>query len=64
MAMFKKQLQVESTTQIGWLLYSTQFLDNEALVAAIEIEIGLQVALRWKYINSSKYIEDATERNK
>jgi hypothetical protein len=64
MAMFEKQLQVESTTQIGWLLYSTPSLDNESLVVAIETEIGVQVALRWKYINSSKYIEDEMERKK
>ena len=64
MAMFKKQLQVESTAQMGWLLYSTQTLDNEALKVAIEAEIGVQVALRWKYVNSSKYIENDVERKK
>ena len=64
MAMYKKQLQVESTAQMGWLLYSTQTLDNEALKVAIEAEIGVQVALRWKYVNSSKYIENDVERKK
>ena len=48
MAMYIKQLQVESTIQKGWLLYSTQALDNEALATAIEEEIGVKVALRWK----------------
>ena len=64
MAMYKKQLQVESTAQMGWFLYSTQLLDNEALKVAIEAEIGVQVALRWKYVNSSKYIDDDAERKK
>ena len=64
MAIYIKQLQVESTIQKGWLLYSTQALDNEALATAIEEEIGVKVALRWKYINSIKYIEDSEERKK
>ena len=46
MAMYIKQLQVESTIQKGWLLYSTQALDNEVLATAIEEEIGVKVALR------------------
>ena len=64
MAIYKKQLQVEETAQLGWLLYSTQALDNVTLSKAIEAEIGVEVALRWKYINSSKYLSDETERKK
>ena len=37
-------------------------MDNEALTEAIETEIGAKVALRWKYINSSKYTENEEER--
>ena len=64
MAIYKKQLQVEETSQLGWLLYSTQSIDIEVLAAAIEAEIGTKVALRWKYINSNKYIADKEERKK
>lgn len=64
MAIYKKQLQVEETAQLGWLLYSTQALDNDTLSKAIEAEIGVEVALRWKYINSSKYLSDESERKK
>ena len=63
-AMYKKRLQVEETIQQGWLLYSTQTLDKEALAAAIEREIGAKVALRWKYINSINFVEDTEERKK
>ena len=64
MAIYKKQLQVEETSQQGWLLYSTQALDNEVLANAIEAEIEVKVALRWKYINSVKYLSDDGERKK
>ena len=64
MAIYKKTLQVEATTQKGWLLYSTSTTDIEALTETIENEIGTPVALRWKYINSSKYIEDEEERKR
>ena len=64
MAMYKKQLQVEETSQQGWLLYSTQALDNGALAAAIQEEIGVEIALRWKYINSINYVDDIEERRK
>ena len=64
MAIYKNQLQVEETAQQGWLLYSTQALDNETLANAIEAEIGVKVALRWKYINFSKYITDDSKRKK
>ena len=64
MGMYNKQLQVEATEQKGWLLYSTQNLDKETLEAAIEAEIGVKVAMRWKYINTDKYEDDASERKK
>ena len=64
MAMYGKQLQVESTVQKGWLLYSTQSMDIDTLAEVIFVEIGVVVALRWKFINSSKYIENEDERKK
>ena len=64
MAMYKKKLQVESTTQQGWLLYSTKDMDNETLAIEIQKEIGVKVALRWKYINSINYVKDSEERKK
>ena len=55
---------MEETFQQGCLLYSTQALDNKALANVIETEIGVKIALRWKYINSNKYLTDEEERKK
>ena len=64
MGMYNKELQVESTEQKGWLLYSTRTLDHELLAESIEAEIGVKVALRWKFINTEKYESDGDERKK
>ena len=64
MGVFHKELQVESTEQKGWLLYSTMTLDLPLLAAEIYREIGVKVALRWKYINTDKYEADFAERKK
>jgi hypothetical protein len=44
-------LQVENSSEIGWLLYSTKAMDTGALVDEIADLVGLQVGLRWKIIN-------------
>ena len=64
MNIYSKELQVEETAQKGWFLYSTRSMDPKILSNAIEKEIGVQVALRWKYINSSKYEPEQLERRK
>jgi hypothetical protein len=50
--LFVKMLQVESSSEIGWLLYSTKAMDAGALVDEISELIGLQVGLRWKIIDT------------
>ena len=65
MGMFDKELQVESVERKGWLLYSTSVLDHKLLAEKITEEIGVPVALRWKYINTEKYEQlDRDERKK
>ena len=55
MGMYDRDLQVESIERKGWFLYSTSALDKKLLAEKIEEEIGVTVALRWKYINTEKY---------
>ena len=64
MGIFNKTLQVEATTQMGWLLYSTNSLDHNLLAKVLSDEIGVQIALRFKYINTDKYEPDRDERKK
>lgn len=64
MAIYDKRLQVEATSQQGWLLYSTQSMDKDMLAEQIEQAIGVQVDLRWKFINTSKYISDYAIKKK
>jgi len=39
----------------GWLLYSTPALDARLLAEKIGDELGITMALWWKYINTTKY---------
>ena len=55
MGMYDKDLQVESVERKGWLLYSTPALDARLLAEKIGEELGIAVALRWKYINTDKF---------
>ena len=57
MGMYDRALQAESVERKGWLLYSTPAVDAKLLAATLGDEIGVQVALRWKYINTVKYEE-------
>ena len=45
-------LQVEDSTEIGWLLYSTRSIDTGALADEISDHLGVNVGLRWKIINT------------
>jgi hypothetical protein len=49
--LYYKMLQVEESSDIGWLLYSTKEMDAGALVDEIEELVGLKVGLRWKIID-------------
>ena len=64
MGMYHKKLQVEATSQMGWLLYSTQSLDQELLESIILARIGVPVALRWKFITTEKYETNPEIRKK
>lgn len=64
MGIFPKTLQVESTSQRGWLLFSTNSLDHDLLATVLSDIIGVQIALRFKYVNTDKYEPDRTERKK
>ena len=64
MGIFNKTPQVESTTQMEWLLYFNKSLDHNLLAKVLPDEIGVQIALRFKYINTDKYEPDKTERKK
>lgn len=63
MGIFNKTLQVESTSQMGWLLYSTNTLDLDIISTVLTDECGgIQIALRFKYIDTDKYEPDRDER--
>ena len=64
MNIFDKSLQVESIAQMGFLIYSFDSLDLKLLAVVIEKEIGAQVALRFKYVNTSKYEPEKEARKK
>ena len=49
--MFYNMLQCESSSEIGWFLYSTQKMDSGALADEIADVMGVNVGLRWKMIN-------------
>jgi hypothetical protein len=49
--LYERMLQVENSSEIGWLLYSTKDMDAGALVDEIADLVGLQVGLRWKIID-------------
>jgi hypothetical protein len=49
--LYYKMLQVEDSTEIGWLLYSTKEMDAGALVDEISDLVGVKVGLRWKIID-------------
>ena len=49
--LFHKMLQVESASDIGWLLYSTREMDAGALADEISDILGMQIGLSWKVID-------------
>jgi hypothetical protein len=49
--LYERMLQVENSSEIGWLLYSTKAMDAGALVDEIAELVGIQVGLRWKIID-------------
>ena len=49
--LYKKMLQVDSSTEIGWLLYTTKAMDAGALADEISDLTGVAVGLRWKIID-------------
>ena len=48
---YKKMLQVDNSTEAGWLLYSTKAMDAGALADEIKDLTGVAVGLRWKIID-------------
>jgi hypothetical protein len=48
---YSKMLQVEDSSEIGWLLYSTKEMDAGALADEIEDLVGVKIGLRWKVID-------------
>jgi hypothetical protein len=49
--MFYKMLQAESSSEIGWLLYSTRDMDQGALADEMSDILGFNLGLRWKVID-------------
>lgn len=49
--MFYKMLQAESSSEIGWLLYSTRDMDQGALADEMSEILGFNLGLRWKVID-------------
>ena len=49
--MFERMLQVENTSEIGWLVYSTWQMEANVLAQAIEEFINIKIGLRWKQIS-------------
>ena len=52
--LFRNMLQVESTSEIGFFLYSCREMDAGALADEIKEILGFAVGLRWKTINNGK----------
>lgn len=50
--MYRNMLQVEESSEIGWLLYSTKEMDTGALADEITEGLGFAVGLRWKVIDN------------
>jgi hypothetical protein len=48
---FYKMLQAESSSEIGWLLYSTRDMDQGALADEMSDILGFNLGLRWKVID-------------
>ena len=46
-----RPLQVEKTTSMGWLLYSTGSMEKERITSVISGQTGIRVGLRWKTIS-------------
>ena len=60
--LYYKMLQVEDSSEIGWLLYSTREMDAGALADEIADMIGINVGLRWKTISTgAKNISEKTK---
>jgi hypothetical protein len=49
--LYYKMLQVEDSSEIGWLLYSTKEMGAGALVDEIEDLVGVKLGLCWKVID-------------
>lgn len=49
--MFYKMLQAESSSEVGWLLYSTRDMDQGALADEMSDILGFNLGLRWKVID-------------
>jgi hypothetical protein len=49
--MYYKMLQAESSSEIGWLLYSTRDMDHGALADEMSDILGFNLGLRWKVID-------------
>jgi hypothetical protein len=48
---FYKMLQAESSSEVGWLLYSTRDMDHGALADEMSEILGFNLGLRWKVID-------------
>jgi hypothetical protein len=48
---FYKMLQAESSSEVGWLLYSTRDMDQGALTDEMSDILGFNLGLRWKVID-------------
>jgi len=50
--LYIQQIQAEQTYTVGWLLYSIQSMDTQALQTALEKHVGISVHARWQMINT------------
>jgi hypothetical protein len=49
--LFYKMLQAKSSSEVGWLLYSTRDMDHGALADEMSDILGFNLGLRWKVID-------------
>lgn len=60
--LYYKMLQVEDSSEVGWLLYSTREMDAGALANKIADMVGINIGLRWKTIpTGAKNISEKTK---
>jgi hypothetical protein len=61
---YRRTLQAEKTTTIGWAYMSTKHTNKQTLAEAITEKIRIPVGLQWRMITTGQAISELTEEQK